>query len=569
MNENRARERTRGRPIPNEPDHEDRPGRVPPHSIAAEESLLGAAMLSKAALEVLATRTDPSDFYKPAHGHIAHVLKRAFEEGWPPDAVTVAAELEKAGLLDAIGGPATLATILASTPSTTSAPRYATIVHDHATLRRVLAAGTEIAELGWDGGDAHAAVLKATELLGTVASQNGSRAYSSLDVADVTALLDGDLEVEEPDFLRRNDGRALFYAGKMHVLQAEPSSGKSWLALVAALEVLNLGGAVLYLDYEDTSTGILGRLLALGAEPAAVKERFAYVQPVGAFGPPERVELERILARLNPDFVVIDGVAEALARDGLSEDKASEVVGWIEKLPRWLARTGAAVVMLDHVVKDREQQGRWARGSGAKLGAVDGATYLVKVTSSFSRHRAGTLKLVIAKDRPGGVGAIGETAAIATIEPKADGTRVLISLARDTGEVSRHDSWKPTVLMRKVSEELFSSSVPLTASALKNLVHSDKPKLVSEAISRLIVEGYVLEKKRGRSTILVPVKAYDDGSNPPGPPEPPPELPLDDDPSIDPETGRPYDLGELLEEPPSNVRPGPWPGSDPDDPVGF
>lgn len=537
MTETRARERTR----------------LPPHSTAAEESLLGAAMLSAAALEVLATQTEPGDFYKPAHGHIAHVLTRAFEEGWPPDAVTVSEELERTGLLDAIGGPATLTTMMAACPSTSAAPRYARIVHDHATLRRLLDAGVEIAELGWAAGgtlDAHAAVMRAGELLGTVASQNGDRAYSSLDVADVTALLEGDLEAEEPDFLRRDDGRALFYAGKMHVLHAEPSAGKSWLALLASLEVLALGGAVLYLDYEDTSTGILGRILALGADPSAVQERFAYVQPAGAFGPPERVVLDRILARLNPDLVVIDGVAEALARDGLSEDKAADVVSWIERLPRPMARTGAAVVMLDHVAKDRERQGRYARGSGAKLASVDGAAYHVQVTSAFSRRRPGNLKLVIAKDRPGGVGAIGETAAIATIDPGPDGTRVLISLARDTGEVvsrSRHDSWKPTVLMRRVFEELTQSPIPLTASTLRALVHSDKKAYVDRAIARLIIEGYVVEQKRGRQKILVAVKAYDDGRDPPGPPAAPPQLDLDEH-----------------EEEPSNVTHGPWPWPDSD-----
>ena len=54
-----------------------------------------------------------------------------------------------------------------------------------------------------------------------------------------------------------------------------------------------MGGAVLYLDYEDSSRGILGRLLALGAEPGDVRERFKYVQPAGGFGTPERIELER------------------------------------------------------------------------------------------------------------------------------------------------------------------------------------------------------------------------------------------------------------------------------------
>ncbi len=519
----------------------------PPHNLTAEESLLGAAMLSRAALEVLVTDTRPGDFYKPAHALIADVMVRAFAEGWHPEPVTIAAELERLDLLDAVGGPGALVTIQSSTGSTTSAPRYARIVHEHATLRRLLGSAGEIADLARGPLDAHDAVSKALEVLDRVAATNGTRSSSTLDVADVGALLDSELEPEEADFLRRHDGKALFYAGKMHVLQAEPSSGKTWIVLLAALEVLRLGAAVLYLDFEDTAKGILGRLLALGADPADVRARFGYVQPSGGFGPTERVELERLLGRLNPDLIVIDGVAEALARDGYSEDKAAEVVAWIEKLPRWLARTGAAVVMLDHVVKDREQQGRWARGSGAKLGAVDGAAYLVKVSKPFSRHRDGILKLVIAKDRPGGVGAIGEVAAVAYVEPKADGARVVIRLERAPDETSIADTWKPTVLMRKVSDELERSSQPLTASALRSLIHSDKPRLVTEAISRLIVEGYIVEKKRGRSTILELARPYVEGGAPPGAPRPPDEL-FDD---LAPDDA------------PDNVTRGPWPDPTP------
>lgn len=533
---------TRGRRVPNEPDTDRTAGRLPPHDLHAEESLLGAAMLSGDALAVLATRVRPEDFYKPGHGHIASVLQSAFEQRWPADSVTVAAELKRRGLLEQIGGPATLAQIMASTPATTNAGRYATIVHDHATTRRLIGAAAEIADKAYGGAsDAHDSVLRAQVLLEGVASSNGARSYSTLDVADVDALLSSDLEVEEADLLRRNDGRALFYAGKMHVLQAEPSSGKSWLALVAAIEVLAMGGSVVYLDYEDTSVGILGRLLALGADPADVRGRFAYVQPSGPFGTSERIELERLVAKLNPDLIVLDGVAEALARDGFSEDRNAEVIAWIEKLPRWLARTGAAVVMLDHVVKDREQQGRWARGAGAKLGAVDGATYLVKVVSPFSRHRAGILRLVIAKDRPGGVGAIGDTAAIVHIEPKADGARVVIRLERDTGEVRTTDAWKPTVLMRRVSDELIKAGGELGPTALKSLVHSDKPKLVTEAISRLIVEGYIVEGRKGRSNVLRSMKPYTEGGDP-GPTEPPPEP----SPLFDPDL-------------PNNVTRGPWP----------
>jgi len=542
MTDDRARHATRGRPVANQP---DRPaGRVPPSNLDAEASLLGAAMISPDALEVLATRTEPGDFYKPGHGHVAAVLRHAFEQGQAVDSVTVGEELTRRGLLESVGGPAFVAGLMATAPATSNAARYATIVHDLATLRRLLAAGAEISELGYGSraDDAHDVILRAQALLGGVASQNGSRSYSSLDVADVAALLDGDLTTEEPDFLRRNDGRALLYGGKMHVLQAEPSSGKSWLALLAALEVLAMGGAVVYLDYEDTSVGILGRLLALGADPAAVRHRFRYIQPSGPFGPTERVELSRLCKTLNPDLIVIDGVAEALVRDGYAEDRAAEVVAWVEALPRWLARTGAAVLMLDHVVKNREEQGRWARGSGAKLGAVDGSAYLVKVVVPFSRTRAGRLRLVIAKDRPGGVGAIGDTAAIVDIEPKADGTRVLMRLTRDTGEVSANDTWKPTVLMRRCADELAKAPDGLSATALKSLVHSDKPKLVTEAISRLIVERYVVEARAGRSKVLRLIRPYADGGDP-GPTEPP-----RDDPALfDPD------------HPTDNVVRGPWP----------
>lgn len=503
-------------------------------------------MLSAEALEVLSLELLPDDFYVPSHGHIASALKRCFEEGHPADAVSVADLLRRSGLIDQAGGPAALAELMAEVPATSNAPRYASIVHDLATLRRMIGVGAEISEIGYGlPTDTHGAVLRAQVLLDDVSANNGSRAYSTLDVADVQALLDSDLEGETPSFLTRTDGQPLIYAGKMHVFQGEPSTGKTWLALLAVLEVLGIGGAAVYIDFEDTAKGILGRLLAIGAEPAQVRERFAYVQPAGGFGPAEKLELGRMLDRLNPDLVVIDGVAEALARDGLSEDRASEVVGWIERLPRWISRTGAAVVMLDHLVKAREEQGRYARGSGAKLAAVDGAAYLVRLSSAFSKQRAGAMKVIIAKDRPGGVGAIGETAALAKIEPKGDGARVIVTLDVDTGETERRTPFRPTGIMRAVSDVLEGSTVPLGASALKTLVVG-KPNMISKAIALLEAEGYVVPVRQGRSTVLRLDHPFRDGDPGPTPPE----------------------QGALeLDEAPDNVTRGPWPEQNPDDPA--
>ena len=124
-------------------------GRVPPHDLQAEESLLGAMMLSAGAIADAAGAVGSSDFYKPAHGHVYDAIHTLYATGQPADAVTVADELRRAGLLEAIGGPSVLAQILSATPATTNAARYARIVEEYALLRRLIGVAGEIAELGY------------------------------------------------------------------------------------------------------------------------------------------------------------------------------------------------------------------------------------------------------------------------------------------------------------------------------------------------------------------------------------------------------------------------------------
>ena len=124
-------------------------GRVPPHDLQAEESLLGAMMLSAAAIGEVTGTVTASDFYKPAHGHVFDAVHTLYATGQPADAVTVADELRRAGLLEAVGGTAVLAQILASTPATANAGRYARIVEDYSLLRRLIGVAGEIAELGY------------------------------------------------------------------------------------------------------------------------------------------------------------------------------------------------------------------------------------------------------------------------------------------------------------------------------------------------------------------------------------------------------------------------------------
>ncbi|HEX9530684.1 MAG TPA: replicative DNA helicase [Acidimicrobiales bacterium] len=124
-------------------------GRVPPHNLQAEESLLGAMLLSRDAIASAVEVVSADDFYKPAHGHVFDAVTSLYGQGEPADPVTVADELRRADLLDAIGGPATLISLQSNTPATSNAGRYARIVEEHALLRRLIGVANEIAELGY------------------------------------------------------------------------------------------------------------------------------------------------------------------------------------------------------------------------------------------------------------------------------------------------------------------------------------------------------------------------------------------------------------------------------------
>ncbi len=527
-------------------DNRDRPRggeRVPPHNLDAEAGLLGAAIVWSRSLVELIASTDPAVFYRPAHADVFEAIRTIVAAGLKPDGVLIEAELERRGTLKALE-VVDLVDLMVEAPSASSAERYAELLADLAQLRALVAAGSEISGLAYTPGtDAGAALAAARQYLEGASQRPDGH---SIRKPDLGALIAAGLSVEEPDFMIRSDGRALLYSGKIHMFQGDPAGGKTWLALWAAVEILQAGGAVIFIDYEDHEIGITTRLLALGAPPDAVIDRFSYMQVEGRFGTAEQVRMRTELDELIPDLVVIDGVAEALARGGLSEDSATDFVGWVERFPRWIAtHSGAAVVLLDHLKKDAEGKGRWARGTGAKLAAVNGAAYTIKTIRSFSREHAGAVKLTVAKDRPGGVGPIGAIAGVASFNPSARGAHVDVRIDPDAEKLGLRDAWKPTILMGRVSEELEKAGGPLSARVLKDMVHAQSPRLVSEAIARLVAEGFLSEERQGRSKVLRLVRPYTEDAEPAEDPQEALGLPDGDD-------------GTVVE--------GPWPKK-PDDPL--
>ncbi|MDF3285174.1 replicative DNA helicase [Gordonia sp. N1V] len=128
-------------------------GRQPPQDMAAEQSVLGGMLLSKDAIADVVEKIRPADFYRPAHQAVYDAILELYGKGEPADAVTVSAELERAGELRRVGGAPYLHTLISTVPTAANAGYYAEIVAEKAILRRLVEAGTRIVQFGYSGAD--------------------------------------------------------------------------------------------------------------------------------------------------------------------------------------------------------------------------------------------------------------------------------------------------------------------------------------------------------------------------------------------------------------------------------
>lgn len=496
-----------------------------PHDLEAETCLLGMMLLSKDAIASAVERgLTASDFYSPPkeplrNGLIYGAMLAAHAAGGVVDPVTVAHELRRTGDLEKVGGSEALVRLQSDAPGIGRADRYAELVAEHARARKLMTAfseGREAARMG-DFGAAAATVDGAAALIAQVASER------DFAFEDVAAVLRGDVPAIEPTMLRRSDGRCLLYPGLLHWLMGEHGKGKSWVALHASAEVLggpvqtalldggvDVGQAVMYLDWEQNRRIVGTRLASLGALPEAVAARFLYLRPP----PLTRMIVERLVVAATERsvaLVVCDGVAKALARQGWDEDRAGDVLAWIEILAGPLTDAGAAVLCLDHMSKDSEKRGLWARGSGAKMGEA-AAAWVVRPRESFSRAKSGCVELVQAKDREGMVAADGEVAAVIRLQPHDHGRLEISVLAPADREAVK---WRPTRVMVEVSEHLEMAGGPVTKRAVRAAI-SSKATTVDAAIELLVAEGYAQRAPKG----LVHVRPFVAPAEEPEPSDP-------------------------------------------------
>lgn len=126
--------------------------RIPPHSIEAEQAVLGGLMLRNSAWDAIGDLIVEADFYRADHRAIWRVIVGLIEDSKPADVLTIAEAMKGGDALNTAGGLAYLHQLAEATPSTANIRRYAEIVSKNAILRRLCEAGTEIADAAYERG---------------------------------------------------------------------------------------------------------------------------------------------------------------------------------------------------------------------------------------------------------------------------------------------------------------------------------------------------------------------------------------------------------------------------------
>lgn len=228
---------------------------------------------------------------------------------------------------------------------------------------------------------------------------------STWDVVDLGPYLDGTYRPPVPAFLHRNDGLALLYPGLTHSIYGETESAKSWISLLACAQAIKNGQDALFVDLESDAGQVTFRLRLLGCTAEEIRTHFHYVSPWAAPADAGDVTawLDRTLGRAYA-VAVIDAMSGALNLFDLKPNESRDITKFYAGMPSHIvARTGAALAVVDHVIKDKDTRGRWPSGSERKVSALTGAALSVRRQDPFGEGMRGTAEIWIARDRAGGL----------------------------------------------------------------------------------------------------------------------------------------------------------------------
>lgn len=286
---------------------------VPPQDLKAEMALLGSLCFSNDTFDEVAPIVSADHFYLRPNREVFEAIRRLRSASKPFDAVTVAEELEKAGVLRDVGGYEFLQEVIESVPHAAHAKFYAEAVRERAMRREAISAASELGRRAYDlGDDLQAAVAEAEKRLhGVIESQvvNAATPISEVGLAFLNSLDQPD-PVGLPTGLDSLDGMAPAGAGQLIIVAARPSVGKSALLETIGLSVAQNGLTVLLASLEQPRMDVLKRYVC-GETGFHMK----YLGKPSAIKPADRELIEGAANKIaGLPLVVMDGQPRTVAQ---------------------------------------------------------------------------------------------------------------------------------------------------------------------------------------------------------------------------------------------------------------
>ena len=336
--------------------------KVPPHSIEAEQSLLGGLMLDEAAWLKVADKLEPVDFYRPAHRIVFEVMAQLANVNQPLDPVTMSQALSGRALLDKVGGNGYLAELVDGTPGASNVGAYADIVKEQATLRRLISVANEISEAAFlPEGRSSAEVLDEAEqkvfeigedrIRETSPRRIGQLADHVADKLEALAATGNTITGVASGFIDLDRYTAGFQDSDLVIIAARPSMGKTALMVNIAEHAVSGtddDGAVLVFSLEQPADQLVMRLLSsvgridqtrmrtghlhsddwdrFGSARAQIKDKPLYIDDTPALTPNDlRTRARRVAREAGGLKMVMVDYMQLMRPSGKHENRTNEI----------------------------------------------------------------------------------------------------------------------------------------------------------------------------------------------------------------------------------------------------
>lgn len=304
----------------------------------------------------------------------------------------------------------------------------------------------------------------------------------------------------------------IVYPGQRHIFSGEPESLKSWALFCIEAAEIQKGECAMHIDLEMGRAAVYERLRHLGLTDEQIQNQFIYVEPSEAITAEGVLPyFTQLLEERKPSFVAIDAFTGALAMHGYSPNDGIDVQMFYNTVVEVLRKHGAAVVLLDHLPKDKENRGKYSIGSERKVGEAE-VHLSFSIIQPFGRGKTGKARLTVQKDRPGHLPR--PKAAILELISDEKTGHVDYTWNAIEEEAQRPAEFRPTTLMEKISR--FMEKHPEGAS--RNKIETDvqgAAKGKRTALDILVREGYLAEEDGPNRTRITrfakPYKAPPEG----------------------------------------------------------